>query len=129
MIQMNMTLPQRSASEMNYQKLENRLRRSPENAISRLDVRELTGEFREESDYENVINQIEIEKAKDTRTQQRRLWKETYFWPMVQQREKMIGALPTPSGPKTEITPQERIAAKRLVLAIGHGTSRDNILK
>ena len=48
---------------------------------------------------------------------------------MVQQHAKMIGALPTPLGPKTEITPQERIIAKRLVLAIGHGTSRDNILK
>ena len=67
---MNITLPQRSASEMNYQKLENRLRISTENAISYLDVKELaerefqdtiseptelTGEFREESDYENVI--------------------------------------------------------------------------
>jgi hypothetical protein len=48
---------------------------------------------------------------------------------MVQQHAKMIGALPTPSGPKTEITSQERITAKRLVLAIGHGMSRDNILK
>jgi hypothetical protein len=41
----------------------------------------------------------------------------------------MIGALLTPLGLKTEITPQERITAKRLVLAIGHGTSKDNILK
>jgi hypothetical protein len=30
---------------------------------------ELTDEFREESDYENVIKQIEIEKARDARTQ------------------------------------------------------------
>lgn len=36
---------------------------------------------------------------------------------------------PNPSGPKTEITPQEKIAAKRLILVLGHGTSRDNILK
>jgi hypothetical protein len=34
-----------------------------------------------------------------------------------------------PSGPKTKITPQERIAAKRLVLVIRHGTNWDNILK
>ena len=39
---------------------------------------------------------------------------------------KMIGTLLTPSGPKTD---QERITAKRLVLAIGHSTSRSNILK
>jgi hypothetical protein len=141
---MNMTLSQRSASEMSYQKRENPLRISTENAISCLDVKEpaekefqdtiskpteLTGEFREESDYENVIKQIEIEKAKDARTQQRHLWKETYYSPMIQQRAKMITALPIPSGPKSEVTPQEKIAAKRLVHAIGHGTSRDNILK
>jgi hypothetical protein len=41
----------------------------------------------------------------------------------------MIGPLPNSSGLKTDITPQERIAAKRLILARGHGTSRDNIYK
>jgi hypothetical protein len=41
----------------------------------------------------------------------------------------MIGPMPNPPGPKTEITPQEKVAAKRLILAIGYGTSRDNILK
>jgi hypothetical protein len=90
---------------------------------------ELTGEFREESDYENVIKQIKKENANDIRTRQRSLWKETYYWPMIQQRAKMIGPLPNPSGPKTEITPQEKIAAKRLMLALGHGISRDNIFK
>jgi hypothetical protein len=40
---------------------------------------ELTGEFREESDYENVIRQIKKENANDTRTRQRSLWKETYY--------------------------------------------------
>jgi hypothetical protein len=142
--QMNMALPARITSEMNYQQYEERLRKTTENAIARLDVRELaerelqdtiseptelTGEFREESDYENVIKQIEKENANDTRTRQRSLWKETYYWPMIQQRAKMIGPLPNPPGPKTEITPQEKIAAKRLMLAIGHGTSRDNIFK
>jgi hypothetical protein len=141
---MNMTLQARNASEMNYQKYEERLKKTTENTIANLDMRELaerelqetiseptelTGEFREESDYENVIKQIEKENANDTRTRQRSLWKETYYWPMIQQRAKMIGPLPNPSGPKTEITPQEKIAAKRLILAIGHGTSRDNIFK
>jgi hypothetical protein len=48
---------------------------------------------------------------------------------MVQQRAKIIGPLPNSLGPKTDITPQERIAAKRLILAKGHSTSRDNIYK
>jgi hypothetical protein len=40
---------------------------------------ELTGEFREESDYENVIKQIKKENANDMRTRQRSIWKETYY--------------------------------------------------
>lgn len=31
--------------------------------------------------------------------------------------------------PKTEITHQEKIAAKQLILAIGHGTCKDNVFK
>ncbi|KAM3064611.1 hypothetical protein ACMFMF_011901, partial [Clarireedia jacksonii] len=90
---------------------------------------ELTSEFREESDYEMVIKHIEKEKADDARMQLRCLWKETYYWPMIQQRAKMIGPLPNPSGRKTEITPQEKTAAKKLILAMGYGKSRDNIFK
>ncbi|PQE14720.1 Vacuolar sorting-associated 3 protein [Rutstroemia sp. NJR-2017a BBW] len=90
---------------------------------------ELTSEFREESDYETAIKCIEKEKADDARIQLRRLWKETYYWPMIQQRAKMIGPLPNPSGRKTEITPQEKAAAKKLILAMGYGKSRDNIFK
>jgi hypothetical protein len=41
----------------------------------------------------------------------------------------MIGPLPNPSGRKTEITPQEKAAAKRLILVMGYGKSRDNIYK
>lgn len=63
--QMNMALLARIASEINYQQYEGRLRKTTENAIACLDVRELaerelqdiiseptelTGEFREESD-------------------------------------------------------------------------------
>jgi hypothetical protein len=80
---MDMTLPERTASEMSNQKFEERLRRSTENAIARLDIKELaerefqetiseptelTGEFREEGDYENVVKQIEIKRAEDIRT-------------------------------------------------------------
>jgi hypothetical protein len=46
---------------------------------------ELMGEFNEENDYEKAIQHIEKETADDTRTQLRRMWKETYYWPMVQQ--------------------------------------------
>ena len=48
---------------------------------------------------------------------------------MIRQRAKMIGPLPKSSGPKTEITPQEKLAAKKLILAMGYGQSRDNIFK
>ncbi|KFY80511.1 hypothetical protein V499_00635 [Pseudogymnoascus sp. VKM F-103] len=142
--QMNMTLAERTASEMSYQKMGKQLRRSTEDTISRLDVEELaerdfqeiiseptelTGDFKEESDYETVLKQIEIEKARDTRTKQRRLWKETYYWPMIQQRAKMIGTLPTPSGRQGDVTPQEKVAAKSLLLVAVRGQSRDSYLK
>ena len=90
---------------------------------------ELMGEFSKESDYENAMKHIEKENANDTRTQLRRLWKETYYWPMIQQRAKMIGPLPKSSGPKTEITPQEKLAAKKLIVAMGYGQSRNSIFK
>jgi hypothetical protein len=137
-------------TESNY-RLPNQFRKTLSNGerrheeeIARLDMRELAerelqkllsepteliGEFREESDYENAIKHVEKENADDTRTRLRRLWKETYYWPMIQQRAKMIGPLPKSSGPKTEITPQEKLAAKKLILAMGYGQSRDNIFK
>ena len=90
---------------------------------------ELTGEFREESDYETAITHIEKDNANNASIQLRRLWKQAYFWPMIQQRAKMIGPLPTASGRKADITPQEKSAAKRLILAMGYGQSRDNIFK
>ena len=142
--QMSMTLPARLASEINLQRYTERLKKNTENTIAHLDIRnlaekelldtiseptELTGEFKEDSDYANVIKTIEKAIANDTRDQQRSLWKETYFWPMIQQRAKMIGPLPIPPGRKTEITPQEKIAAKQLISAIGHGTCRDNVFK
>lgn len=89
---------------------------------------EFTREFKEEGDYETAIKHIEKENANNTSARLRRLWKETYYWPMIQQRAKMIGTLPTPSGRKTEISPQEKTTAKRLILAIGYGKSRDNVV-
>jgi hypothetical protein len=90
---------------------------------------DLTGEFTEESDYETVIKYIKKETANDTKTKLRRLWTETYYWPMIQRRAKAIGPLPNPSGRKTEITPQEKSAAKQLIAAMGHGQSRDSVFK
>jgi hypothetical protein len=142
--QMNMTLPARLASEINLQQYVGRLKEMTASTIARLNMRdlaekelletiseptELTGEFREESDYRTVIKHIEKEIADDTRTRQRSLWKETYFWPMIQQRARMISPLPIPPGRKTEITPQEKVAAKQLILALRHGTCRDNVFK
>jgi hypothetical protein len=91
--------------------------------------KELTGDFKEEGDYETIIKHIEKELADNVSSRLRRLWKETYYWSMIQQRAKMIGPLPNPSGRKTEITPQEKAVGKRLVLAMGYGKSRDNVFK
>ncbi|KFZ16980.1 hypothetical protein V502_04811 [Pseudogymnoascus sp. VKM F-4520 (FW-2644)] len=120
-----------------------RLKACPED-IARLDIRELaememqkllsepdelTGEFKEESDYETAIKLIEKGNADGERTRLRRLWKETYYWPMIQQGAKMIGLLPNPSGRKTGITPQEKAAAKKLTLAMHCGQNRGTIFK
>jgi hypothetical protein len=92
--QMNMTFAERSASEINYQREEERLRKGIEDAIARLNLRELVerefqnifsepneliGEFREETDYENAIKQVEKEYADNIKSRQRQLWKETYY--------------------------------------------------
>ncbi|KAF8860894.1 hypothetical protein BDZ45DRAFT_777268 [Acephala macrosclerotiorum] len=102
-----------------------RLKKRTENAIACLDWRglsrmelqdlfsepaELMGEFSEESDYENAMKQIEKENADDTRTRLR-----LHF--------------PNKSGPKTKITPQEKLAAKKLIVAMGYGQSRNDIFK
>ena len=142
--QMNMTLSARLASELNHQQYAVRLRKETQQAIVRLDLKkvaekklqdtlsepsEQTGEFRDESDFEKVIKQLEKDSANSTKTQHRRLWKETFYWPMIQQRAKLVGQLPKPPGSKTDITPQEKTVAERLILALGYGTSRDNIFK
>ena len=90
---------------------------------------ELMGSFQEDGDYETALKQIEKDNADDTRNRLRQSWKETFYWPMIQQRAKMIGLLPKSSGRKTDITPQEKSAAKKLILALGYGQSRDNVFK
>ncbi|CZS92364.1 uncharacterized protein RAG0_02770 [Rhynchosporium agropyri] len=117
--QMNMTLLARLASELNYQQYADRLRKKTKQAIFRLDLKEvaekelqdilsepseLTGEFTDESDFEKVIKQLEKDRANNTKNQQRRLWKETFYWPMIQQRARIVGKLPKPLGPKTDVT-------------------------
>ncbi|KAH8650269.1 hypothetical protein BGZ60DRAFT_421646 [Tricladium varicosporioides] len=113
-------------------------------AIICLDVRELSGielqdllsepveliaEFSEESEYDITIKRIEKEYADNIRSRLRHLWKETYYWPMIQQRAKMIGPVSKSTGPKTDITLQEKLAAKKLLVAMGHGQGRNNIFK
>jgi len=88
---------------------------------------QLMGDFQVDSDYETTLKQIEKDNANDTRNRLRQSWKETFYWPMIQQRAKMIGLLPKSSGRKTDITPQEKSAAKKLILVLGYGQSRDNI--
>jgi hypothetical protein len=41
----------------------------------------------------------------------------------------MIGPLPKSLSLKTNITPQEKLAAKKLIAAMGHGQSRNAIFK
>jgi hypothetical protein len=89
----------------------------------------LIGDFQEDSDYETVLKQIEKENVDDIRNRLRQSWKETFYWPIIQQRAKMISLLPKSPGRKTEITPQEKLVAKKLILALGYGQSQDNIFK
>jgi hypothetical protein len=74
------------------------------------DPRELTSEFKEESDYDAAINHIEKGNADNIRFWLRHLWEETYYWTLIQQGAKKIGPLPNPPGPKATITPQEKAA-------------------
>jgi hypothetical protein len=90
---------------------------------------ELMGEFSNESDFEMAIKCIEKENADGTKAHLRRMWKETYYWPMIQQGAKKVGPLPKAPGPRSQISPQEKVAARSLVAALGYGQSRNNIFK
>merc|ERR1711939_1042486 len=123
-VQMNVTIDERLSSEISYQQGEKRLKRSTQNAIASLNLRkeadkillgitsepvELTGDFRDASDLDGMIKEIEKDDAKGSKDRQRKLWKETYYWPAIQQRAKMEGPLPNPSGRKIDMSPQERL--------------------
>jgi hypothetical protein len=41
----------------------------------------------------------------------------------------MIQSLPNGSGPRSEITPEKKLAVKKLVAAMGYGQSRSNVFK
>jgi hypothetical protein len=132
-------------AERHYKKIRERTKTEQvKHAVACLDVRELSRialhdilsepaelmiEFSGERDYEEAMKNIEKDIAVDARTRLRHSWKETYYWPMIQRRAKMHGTLPKTPGPKTEITPEEKLAAKRLIVAMGHGTSRNSIFK
>ena len=143
-VQMNVTIDERLSSEISYQQEEKRLKRSTQNAIASLNLRkeadkillgitsepvELTGDFRDASDLDGMIKEIEKDDAKGSKDRQRKLWKETYYWPAIQQRAKMEGPLPNPSGRKIDMSPQERLVAKRVIPALKYGKSRDSIMK
>lgn len=113
-------------------------------AVARLDVRELSritlhdilselaelmGEFIEERDYEEAMKHIEKATADDTTIRLRHSWKETYYWPIIQRRAKLLAPFPKSPGPETEITLQEKVAAKRLIIAMGYMTSKNSIFK
>jgi hypothetical protein len=51
--------------------------RELQNILSKLT--KLISEFKEESDYENAIKQVEKENANNIKTQQQRMWKQTYY--------------------------------------------------
>jgi len=90
---------------------------------------ELMGEFKEEDEFEKLIRQVDRENAHDAKKRGREAMKETYYWPIIRGRANMIGPLPGSSCRKTGVTPQEKYMAKRLVMALGYGHSRDSILK
>jgi hypothetical protein len=86
------------SSEISYQQEEKRLKRDTQNAIASLNLRkeadkillgiisepvELTGEFKDESDLDNMIKEIEKDDAEGSKDRQRKLWKETYYWPII----------------------------------------------
>merc|ERR1711939_494378 len=129
-VQMNVTIDERLSSEISYQQEEKRLKRSTQNAIASLNLRkeadkillgitsepvELTGDFRDASDLDGMIKEIEKDDAKGSKDRQRKLWKETYYWPAIQQRAKMEGPLPNPSGRKIDMSPQERLVVETSV--------------
>jgi hypothetical protein len=142
--QMNMLSAARSQKEEEYREEEDRLPKLTSRAIACLSMREiadrvlkdalsksteLTGEFTDEHEFEKLIWQINRENACDVRRRGEAAMKETHYWPIIKQRAEMMAPLPASSGKKTGLTPQEKYTARRLVMALGYGRSKDSILK
>ena len=134
----------RTMKEAEYRQEEERLPKETEAAIARLSVREiaerelttmlsepaeLTGEFSEQKDFDNLIREVDNQNASEVTMRGRVSVKETYYWPIIQRLAAAAGPAPNSPGRKTQITPQEKDTARRLVIALGYGHSRDSILK
>lgn len=90
---------------------------------------ELTGEFKEKCEFDKLIREINEENAYKVAKHEQAAVKETYYWPIIQRLADATGPLPGPRGKKTELSAQEKQTAKRLVIALGYGHSKDSILK
>jgi hypothetical protein len=134
----------RTMKEAEYRQEEERLPKETEAAIAHLNVREiaerdlknmlskpaeLMREFSEQKDFENLIREVDNQNASEVRMRGRASVKETYYWPIIQRLAATTGPAPESPGRKTKITPQEKDTARRLVIALGYGHSRDSILK
>ncbi|PVH67948.1 hypothetical protein DL98DRAFT_599954 [Cadophora sp. DSE1049] len=142
--QMNMLFAARSKREEEYREEQERLVKETEKAIACLSMRdfadrdlkdvlsepaELMGDFKEEDEFEKLIREVDRENAYDAKRRGRASVKETHYWPIIKRRANMIGPLPESSGRKTGVTTQEKYTARRLVMALGYGCSRNSILK
>jgi hypothetical protein len=72
---------------------------NPKDILSK--ATELTGEFKENDEFENLIREIDSEKTYNTKKRGRASVKETYYWPIVKQLAKLTGPLPKSSDRKT----------------------------
>ena len=141
---MNMLSVVRSKREEEYREEEERLTEETEKAIACLSMRdftdrdlkdvlseltELMGDFKQEDEFKKLIKEVNRENAYDVKRQGRVSVKETYYWPIIKRRANIIGPLPESSGRKTGVITQEKYTAKRLVIVLGYGYSRDSILK
>lgn len=90
-VQMIVTIDERMSSEISYQQEENGLKRDTQNAIASLNLRKkadkillgiisepvkLTGDFKDASDLDNMIKEIEKGDAKSSKDRQRKFWKD-----------------------------------------------------
>jgi hypothetical protein len=134
----------RTRREEEYQEEEERLPSETEIAIARLTIREiadrdlnqvlsvpteLIGEFKEEGEFDELIREINEENASKVVKHERAAVKETYYWSIIQRLADTVGLLLGPRGKKTELSTQEKQTARRLVIALGYGHSRDSVLK